>query len=173
MSTEDGKNAMVVEDTFTKVEDKVVLGSRCNEDADTALDSTGDAIKKGAPTGSDQDKSSRRSTSLSSHPVVLGEQPAACKTWLKIIHVAPHVTATNFAGFIFATMCAVCVQGALTSLQAFFLDTVLGITEDVGKATGNLGFYDQLFSIPMSLICGVVSDWLGRRIVLSVGFLIW
>ena len=93
------------------------------------------------------------------------------KTWLKFIHVVPHLTPVNLFGFLFAALFAICAQASLSTLQASFLDTVIGLTKDLGQATGDLGFYEQLFSVPMSAICGVISDWLGRRIVFSAGFI--
>jgi MFS family permease len=43
---------------------------------------------------------------------------------------------------------------------------------ELGAASGNLAFYDQLVCIPLVYIWGVLSDRIGRNVVYSIGYLL-
>ena len=92
------------------------------------------------------------------------------KTWFRVIHVSPYISPVNFAGYLLATLFTICTLTLVNTMQTFYLDNVIGIRDDVGQATGNLGFWDQIVSVPMAAVWGAVSDWTGRRVLYALGF---
>mmetsp|Transcript_7053 Transcript_7053/g.9191 ORF Transcript_7053/g.9191 Transcript_7053/m.9191 type:complete len:813 (+) Transcript_7053:284-2722(+) len=60
----------------------------------------------------------------------------------------------------------------LSSMQAFLLPEVYDVsTDDLGRATANIGLVDELWSLVTLGIWGVISDRIGRRMVVILGYL--
>ena len=44
-------------------------------------------------------------------------------------------------------------------------------TEDLGVTTGTLGLVDEVWSLFVLFISGTLSDWLGRRLLIVIGYI--
>ena len=83
------------------------------------------------------------------------------------------VTKTHFIIYLFAALLSISLFVFLNASQAFVLGELLSVPkEELGNVSGSLAFYDELLSIFMVLIWGVISDSAGRKFVYSIGFLI-
>ena len=58
----------------------------------------------------------------------------------------------------------------LSSTQSYVLNLQLGISDGLGDLVGQLGFYDELLSIIMVIIWGVVADLYNIKVVYCSGF---
>ncbi|KAG0004360.1 hypothetical protein BGZ80_001040 [Entomortierella chlamydospora] len=77
----------------------------------------------------------------------------------------------NFISYLLASLATICLVAYLSIVQPFVLTVILNIRENTGNLTGSLALYDEIIALPATLIWGVLSDRVGRRIVYSLGFL--
>ncbi|KAJ3361851.1 hypothetical protein GGF32_006879 [Allomyces javanicus] len=91
---------------------------------------------------------------------------------LGFIYLHPAYSTTHFLAFLVATFFTVAFFVYMSSATAFVLSEILGLKEGQGNAAGSLAFYDELLSMVMVVVWGVLSDRVGRRAVYSIGFLL-
>ncbi|AOS98283.1 D-galactonate transporter [Microbulbifer aggregans] len=92
----------------------------------------------------------------------------APKTWLGV-HLAPSISRSNFATYLFAVFISSGYAGALSVLQPGLLH-VMGIAEDTqAMLTGYLGALQELVFILLLGAAGALSDRIGRRPVYVFG----
>ncbi|KAF9198868.1 hypothetical protein BGZ49_000193 [Haplosporangium sp. Z 27] len=77
----------------------------------------------------------------------------------------------NFISYLVACFATICLVAYLSIVQPFVLTMILNISIDKGNITGSLALYDEIIALPATIIWGILSDRIGRRIVYSVGFL--
>ena len=83
------------------------------------------------------------------------------------------ITWTHFIIYLLAALLSICLFVFLNASQAFILGEVLGVAKaQLGNVSGSLAFYDQILSLFMVLIWGVLSDIFGRKIIYICGFLL-
>lgn len=83
------------------------------------------------------------------------------------------VTKAHFIIYLFAALLSISLFVFLNASQAFVLGEILAVPkEQLGNVAGSLGFYDEILSIIMVLVWGVISDSFGRKPVYISGFLI-
>ncbi|KAJ3370191.1 hypothetical protein GGF31_004248 [Allomyces arbusculus] len=91
---------------------------------------------------------------------------------LGFIYLHPAYSTTHFFAFLVATFFTVAFFVYMSSATAFVLSEILGLKEGQGNAAGSLAFYDELLSMVMVVVWGVLSDRVGRRVVCTIGFLL-
>ncbi|KAG0228500.1 hypothetical protein BGW42_002124 [Actinomortierella wolfii] len=92
-------------------------------------------------------------------------------TLFKIFVVSKGVSYINLISYLLATTLTICLVVFLSIVQPFILTMILGIYDNLGNITGSLILYDEIFTLPMIIVWGIVSDRVGRRFVYSVGFI--
>jgi MFS family permease len=71
-----------------------------------------------------------------------------------------------------ATFLTISLFVFINASQGFVLAQIINIPiNELGYAAGSLTFYDELLSLVMVFIWGLLSDFIGRRTVYSAGFL--
>ncbi|KNE72539.1 hypothetical protein AMAG_16984 [Allomyces macrogynus ATCC 38327] len=91
---------------------------------------------------------------------------------LGFIYLHPAFSTTHFLAFLAATFFTVAFFVYMSSATAFVLSEILGLKEGQGNAAGSLAFYDELLSMLMVVVWGVLSDRVGRRAIYTIGFLL-
>ncbi|KAF9433916.1 hypothetical protein BGZ76_008813 [Entomortierella beljakovae] len=97
--------------------------------------------------------------------------PAKKRKLFYIFIVNEEIGYLNFISFLLACFGTILLVVYLSIVQPFVLNIMLHITGNVGNITGSLALYDEIIALPATLIWGVLSDRVGRRIVYSIGFL--
>jgi MFS family permease len=83
------------------------------------------------------------------------------------------VTNLHFVIYLFAALLSISFFVFLNASQAFVLGEILLVPkESLGDVSGSLGFYDEILSVFMVLVWGIISDSIGRKIVYISGFII-
>ncbi|KAF9109243.1 hypothetical protein BGX27_007833 [Mortierella sp. AM989] len=77
----------------------------------------------------------------------------------------------NFISYLIACFGTICLVVYLSIVQPFVLTVILKVSGNTGNLTGSLALYDEIIALPATIIWGVLSDRVGRRLVYSAGFL--
>ncbi|TPX35549.1 hypothetical protein SmJEL517_g02060 [Synchytrium microbalum] len=89
------------------------------------------------------------------------------------LNLKPGVSAVNFGSFLAATFVSILLFVFLNGSQSFLLSDIIHLSKEVlGRSAGGLSFADELFSLFAVVIWGIVSDFVGRRTVYSVGYIL-
>ncbi|KAI8821504.1 major facilitator superfamily domain-containing protein [Fimicolochytrium jonesii] len=93
------------------------------------------------------------------------------KKFLRLFALADGVSHTSFAVYLLAAMMGICLFVFINASQGFVLSQILHLpSSTLGNATGTLTFSDELLSLPLVLLWGLLSDRVGRRTVYGLGF---
>ncbi|KAF9165795.1 hypothetical protein DFQ26_009319 [Actinomortierella ambigua] len=92
-------------------------------------------------------------------------------TLFKIVVVNKGVTYPNLISYLLASALTITLVVFISIVQPFVLTMVLGMRGNLGNTTGSLILYDEILTLPMVIIWGIVSDRIGRRAVYSTGFI--
>lgn len=79
---------------------------------------------------------------------------------------------SNIISYYLLCMATIAFVVFMASTQSFILTDLLGMTTGIGHALGNLAFADELLTIAVSPLWGVLSDKIGTRPVASVGVML-
>lgn len=79
-------------------------------------------------------------------------------------------TKTNYLLFLFSTFSSISFAVFLVSSQPFLIKYVANYGGNLGKAVGDLGFYDEIVAIGLGPFVGTASDYTGTRPVAVLGF---
>ncbi|KAG7694181.1 hypothetical protein KL929_004014 [Ogataea haglerorum] len=81
-------------------------------------------------------------------------------------------TLMNFICFLLASFSAVALAVFVSTTQTFFITDVLQIGENVGSYVGTLGLFDEILSMCLVPLMGVLADRFGSRVIVSSGFFV-
>ncbi|ESX01283.1 hypothetical protein KL918_004354 [Ogataea parapolymorpha] len=81
-------------------------------------------------------------------------------------------TLINFICFLLASFSSVALAVFISTTQTYFITDVLQIGENVGSYVGTLGLFDEILSMCLVPLMGVLADRFGSRVVVSSGFLV-
>ncbi|KAG7878381.1 hypothetical protein KL935_004337 [Ogataea polymorpha] len=81
-------------------------------------------------------------------------------------------TLINFICFLLASFSSVALAVFVSTTQTYFITDVLQIGENVGSYVGTLGLFDEILSMCLVPLMGVLADRFGSRVVVSSGFLV-
>lgn len=77
-----------------------------------------------------------------------------------------------FGAFLYAALMAIASLVFINANQIYIMVDILNYPrEEVGQASGNLVFADELFSLGLVSLWGALSDRVGRRWIFSLGFI--
>lgn len=77
-----------------------------------------------------------------------------------------------FGAFLYAALMAIASLVFINANQIYIMVDILNYPrEEVGQASGNLVFADELFSLALVSLWGALSDRVGRRWIFSLGFI--
>ncbi|KAJ3128988.1 hypothetical protein HK098_002839 [Nowakowskiella sp. JEL0407] len=111
-----------------------------------------------------------------SNPTQTQSTPKKSRTEGRIcgfLKLAPTVTLLNFLSYLFAALFTVCFFVFLNASQGFVLGQILKVPEtELGTYAGSLTFYDELFSLVFVWLWGLASDFIGRRTVYSLSYIL-
>ncbi|KAG7855421.1 hypothetical protein KL939_004596 [Ogataea angusta] len=79
-------------------------------------------------------------------------------------------TLINFICFLLACFSAVALAVFVSTTQTYFITDVLQIGENVGSYVGTLGLFDEILSMCLVPLMGVLADRFGSRVIVSSGF---
>ena len=83
------------------------------------------------------------------------------------------VRGVSFVVFCTCALITVAAFVFVNAGQTYVLIDLLNYPRNrLGDAIGTLAFADELLSVGMTLIWGIASDWVGRRVVFSAGFVL-
>jgi MFS family permease len=82
------------------------------------------------------------------------------------------ISLLNLVSYLTACFFSITLFVYLNSAQAFLLPFILESNGEIGQVSGQLTFYDELLSLGVVFLAGVVSDRVGRHVVYSAGFVI-
>ncbi|KNE63264.1 hypothetical protein AMAG_08408 [Allomyces macrogynus ATCC 38327] len=128
-----------------------------------------------APDSSSSSASSSNTDDAAAPATAALAAPAAAtppRRVLGFIYLHPAYSTTHFLAFLVATFFTVAFFVYMSSATAFVLSEILGLKEGQGNAAGSLAFYDELLSMAMVVVWGVLSDRVGRRAVYTIGFVL-
>ncbi|KAL7748900.1 hypothetical protein RI367_005814 [Sorochytrium milnesiophthora] len=94
------------------------------------------------------------------------------RRFLRFLYLHPRISPVNFATYLFAVCFSITFFVFLNAATTFVLSEILGIKTQQGDIIGALGSYDELLSIFMVVVWGVLSDRFGRRPVYAGGFVL-
>ncbi len=87
------------------------------------------------------------------------------------INLAPGITTLNAATFLYVGLVGICMMTYINFAQPYLFSVNLQIPEaERGRLTGNLAFWTETILIVLAGIIGALSDRVGRRVVITIGF---
>lgn len=100
----------------------------------------------------------------------MNESTPAVRLWP--IWLAPGFTRRHVLAYLYAAFFSVCLLSFLSFIQPYLLNVNLGIPRiEQGRASGLLGFSQELVVLALVGPFGALSDKIGRRAVYVLGFL--
>ena len=98
--------------------------------------------------------------------------PAAGKRFMGL-NLASTAGATSMMAFYWACLAGILLQTFIPQIQPYLLTEFLNIPEnEQGVVSGDLAFWGEVAIILMVGVWGTLSDRIGRRPIMAVGFLI-
>ncbi|KAI9296377.1 MFS general substrate transporter [Neoconidiobolus thromboides FSU 785] len=94
------------------------------------------------------------------------------RTFLKFIHLQGNVSILNFITYLICVFFSICFIVFINQIQAFLFAFKYKETAGLGELSATFTLWDEIVSIIMVIVWGLVSDRIGRRITFSLGFLI-
>ena len=94
------------------------------------------------------------------------------RRFLYFIKLKAHVHPIRFFFFLFSIFTSLAVIVYFAAAQSWVLTSILGISDNVGDATGSLSTYSEVSSIIFVVAWGVMSDHIQKRTIITISLII-